>query len=89
MSQYNQYQANQYQANQYQASQHQGWQTSQPQGYHQASQPQASLYRRQNVRRKSLLIGINYEGQKSALRGCRQDVRNMVQGFTGSPNVAQ
>ena len=29
-------------------------------------------------RRKSLLIGINYEGQQSALQGCRQDVRNMV-----------
>ena len=30
------------------------------------------------VRRKSLLIGINYEGSSHALRGCRQDVRNMV-----------
>ena len=30
------------------------------------------------IHRKSLLIGINYEGQQSALRGCRQDVRNMV-----------
>jgi len=29
-------------------------------------------------RRKSLLIGINYEGQSHALQGCRQDVRNMV-----------
>lgn len=29
-------------------------------------------------RRKSLLIGINYEGQSQALQGCRQDVRNMV-----------
>ncbi len=29
-------------------------------------------------RKKSLLIGINYEGQSHALQGCRQDVRNMV-----------
>ena len=28
--------------------------------------------------RRSLLIGINYEGQAHALQGCRQDVRNMV-----------
>ena len=35
-------------------------------------------YGPRTTRRKSLLIGINYEGQKSALRGCRQDVRNMV-----------
>lgn len=32
--------------------------------------------------RKSLLIGINYEGQQSALQGCRQDVRNMVPSTT-------
>ena len=31
-----------------------------------------------NLRRKSLLIGINYEGQDCALQGCRQDVMNMV-----------
>lgn len=30
-----------------------------------------------NVRRKSLLIGINYTGSKNALRGCHQDVQNM------------
>lgn len=30
------------------------------------------------MRKKSLLIGINYEGQSHALQGCRQDVRNMV-----------
>ena len=35
-------------------------------------------YGPRTLRRKSLLIGINYEGQQSALRGCRQDVRNMV-----------
>ena len=33
---------------------------------------------RPHLRRKALLIGINYEGQKAALQGCRQDVRNMV-----------
>jgi hypothetical protein len=31
-----------------------------------------------NLRRKSLLIGINYEGQDCALQGCRQDAQNMV-----------
>ncbi|KAL9075018.1 MAG: hypothetical protein Q9161_001949 [Pseudevernia consocians] len=36
-------------------------------------------YGPRTTRRKSLLIGINYEGQQSALRGCRQDVRNMSQ----------
>ena len=46
------------------------------QGYNQ-SRP----YGRPALRRKSLLIGINYEGQKSALQGCRQDVRNMVSYF--------
>ena len=35
-------------------------------------------YGPRTTHRKSLLIGINYEGQQSALRGCRQDVRNMV-----------
>ena len=35
-------------------------------------------YGPRTLRRKSLLIGINYEGQQSALQGCRQDVRNMV-----------
>lgn len=35
-------------------------------------------YGPRTTRRKSLLIGINYEGQQSALQGCRQDVRNMV-----------
>lgn len=29
-------------------------------------------------RRKALLIGINYTGTKHALRGCQQDVRNMI-----------
>src|SRR5690348_16918301 len=30
------------------------------------------------LRRKSLLIGINYVGSKNALRGCHQDVTNMI-----------
>jgi hypothetical protein len=32
----------------------------------------------QPLRRKSLLIGINYVGTKHALRGCHQDVANMA-----------
>lgn len=40
---------------------------------------QINHYGRPTARRKkSLLIGINYEGQAHALKGCRQDVRNMV-----------
>ena len=39
-------------------------------------------YGPRTLRRKSLLIGINYEGQQSALQGCRQDVRNMVHPIT-------
>jgi len=31
------------------------------------------------MRRKSLLIGINYTGSKNQLEGCHQDVRNMVE----------
>lgn len=31
-----------------------------------------------NPRRKALLIGINYTGSKHQLRGCQQDVRNMI-----------
>jgi hypothetical protein len=31
------------------------------------------------LRRKSLLIGINYTGSKNELRGCQQDVRNVTQ----------
>lgn len=30
-------------------------------------------------RKKSLLIGINYEGSENELRGCRQDVRNVAE----------
>lgn len=37
---------------------------------------QSRPYGRPPLRRKALLIGINYEGQKAALQGCRQDVRN-------------
>jgi hypothetical protein len=33
----------------------------------------------QPLRRKSLLIGINYVGSKNALRGCHQDVTNMME----------
>jgi hypothetical protein len=41
-------------------------------------------------RRKSLLIGINYTGSKNELRGCQQDIRNMVpflesRGFSSDP----
>ena len=39
-------------------------------------------YGPRTLRRKCLLIGINYEGQQSALQGCRQDVRNMVPSAT-------
>lgn len=42
------------------------------------------------MRRKSLLIGINYTGSQHALRGCQQDVRNMAQfldsrGYANNP----
>ena len=33
----------------------------------------------QQLRRKSLLIGINYVGSQHALRGCQQDVTNMME----------
>jgi hypothetical protein len=44
----------------------------------------------QPLRRKSLLIGINYVGTKNALRGCHQDVANMMQflsykGYSSDP----
>lgn len=42
-----------------------------------AHNPRAQV--QQPLRRKSLLIGINYVGSKHALRGCHQDVSNMVQ----------
>ena len=43
------------------------------------------------LRRKSLLIGINYTGSKHALRGCQQDVDNMARflvsrGYPSDPN---
>jgi hypothetical protein len=49
----------------------------QDEGYQQSIQPgpQGSGT---DLRRKSLLIGINYEGQNCALQGCREDVKNMV-----------
>jgi metacaspase-1 len=41
-------------------------------------------------RRKALLIGINYTGSPHMLKGCQQDVRNMIpfllsRGFTSDP----
>ena len=53
------------------------------QGYTQyhAPQPVFSNHNGQpepTKRRKSLLIGINYQGQARPLKGCRQDVHNMV-----------
>ena len=38
--------------------------------------------------RRSLLIGINYEGQEHALQGCRQDARNMVSSKQSSFSTA-
>jgi hypothetical protein len=42
--------------------------------------PQSYAYRYSNCteRRKGLLIGINYFGQRGQLRGCINDVRNMA-----------
>lgn len=42
------------------------------------------------VRRKSLLIGCNYEGTANQLKGCRQDVENVAEflsyrGYGNSP----
>ena len=73
-----------YQQNQHQQYQQQYQQSQQnhPHGQQphvdQFSYSQNPQNNRRNVRKKSLLIGINYEGQAHALRGCRQDVRNMV-----------
>ncbi len=44
----------------------------------------------QPLRRKSLLIGINYVGSKNSLRGCHQDVTNMAEflsykGYSNDP----
>ena len=38
---------------------------------------QSRPYGRPPLRRKALLIGINYEGQKAALQGCRQGTPNL------------
>ena len=62
-----------YQQQPQQGYQYQQQQQHQQQGYQHHQQQQ------QPLRRKSLLIGINYEGQQNSLRGCRQDVRNMSQ----------
>lgn len=77
------YQQNQSQ--QYQQPHQQQYQQPQQQHPHgqqphidQFSWSQNPQNNRRNVRKKSLLIGINYEGQAHALKGCRQDVRNMV-----------
>ena len=42
-------------------------------------------------RKKSLLIGINYEGSQNELRGCRQDVENVAEflsyrGYSDDPH---
>ena len=80
------YQQNQYQQYEQQYQQPQQ-QYQQPQQQHpHGQQPHVDQFaysqnpqnNRRNVRKKSLLIGINYEGQAHALKGCRQDVRNMV-----------
>lgn len=44
-----------------------------------AGAPQSYAYQYSNCsgRRKALLIGINYFGQRGQLRGCINDVRNM------------
>ena len=52
-------------------------QNSQRDGYQQSIRP-GPQRADSNLRRKSLLIGINYEGQECALQGCRQDAMNMV-----------
>lgn len=43
------------------------------------------------MRKKSLLIGINYTGSKHALRGCQKDVENVANflSFRGYPNDAR
>lgn len=45
---------------------------------HGAPQNYAYQYSRCTGRRKALLIGINYFGQRGQLRGCINDVRNMT-----------
>ncbi|KAF4121531.1 Caspase domain, partial [Geosmithia morbida] len=52
---------------------------SEPQHFGQGA-PQSYAYRYSNCtgRRKALLIGINYFGQRGQLRGCINDVRNMT-----------
>jgi hypothetical protein len=40
-----------------------------------------------DLRRKSLLIGINYEGQNCALQGCQEDVKNMVSDTSQPPSI--
>ncbi|CEN61610.1 Putative Peptidase_C14-domain-containing protein [Aspergillus calidoustus] len=51
---------------------------SQPQAFgHGAPQGYSFQYSRCTGKRKALLIGINYFGQKGQLRGCINDVRNM------------
>lgn len=52
---------------------------SEPQHFGQGA-PQGYAFRYSNCtgRRKALLIGINYFGQRGQLRGCINDVRNMT-----------
>jgi metacaspase-1 len=50
-----------------------------PQAFgHGAPQNYAYQYSKCTGRRKALLIGINYFGQRGQLRGCINDVRNMT-----------
>ena len=49
-----------------------------PQAFNNAAVPGYNYkYSQCNGRRKALLIGINYFGQRGQLRGCINDVRNM------------
>ena len=51
---------------------------TQPQNFgHGAPQGYSFQYSACNGRRKALLIGINYFGQRGQLRGCINDVKNM------------
>ncbi|KAK0384323.1 hypothetical protein NLU13_8411 [Sarocladium strictum] len=65
--------------NQQLAQQDAGRLPSGPQAFgHGAPQSYAYQYSKCTGRRKALLIGINYFGQRGQLRGCINDVRNMT-----------
>ena len=85
----------------YERDQHQGYQGDRHQNQRQSGPPQYTggpppqaqhPYQQapQQLRRKSLLIGINYVGSQHALRGCQQDVSNMMEflsykGYSSDP----